>query len=151
MEDFLMFISSVVEESGRTINKSACDQDSKLTVYSLKFKLGLRFDFQRKDGSQAFRQPGPDHPEVRYAFPVTSLMTNVFLNGHPVLQASSQRQFICIFQLTAKSNAPGNGGNADIVWLQLLLNIINGCIALYGRVQSKNELFCFFLFNSVQQ
>ena len=45
-------------------------------------------------------------------------MTYIFFNRHPVLKASGQCHFISIFQLTAKSNSAGNGGNADTVMVE---------------------------------
>ncbi len=81
------------------------------------------------------------------------LMTvcHVAFNRKAVLQAASQRQFICIFQLSAKGNAAGDGGDADRMRLYFFLNIKNSSVALDGWTKRKNNFLHLVFLKAVKE
>lgn len=72
---------------------------------------------------------------------------DIVLNRDAVADAFGQRHLIGIFQLTAKSDAPGDGGDFQREFFQLPADIINGGVALDIRVEGKNQFldvsFCY--------
>src|SRR5687767_8038891 len=80
---------------------------------------------------------------------VLCLVLHIFFNRQAVGNAAGERHFIGVLEFAAKGYAAGDGSDLNGIALQLLLNIINGGIALDVGVQGRNELFCFFPGNAL--
>src|SRR5678815_1884621 len=72
------------------------------------------------------------------------LIAYILFDGQTILKAAGQGHFIGIFELSAECYTSCNGSDMNSCVLQLLLDIIYSCIALYVWIQRKNDLFCFF-------
>lgn len=87
--------------------------------------------------------PGPGSPD--------HLTMQQTINRDPVTDTFSQGHLIRVFQLTAESDAAGDGRDLYRQAFELPADIIYGGIALDIGVEGKNDFFDIFIFDPAYQ
>ena len=109
---YLAFISSVSFNAVRPNNKQICLMKREITSLKVNLKTRVSWIVYRRSNDKC-----------RFTIHDKRLtMRNIAFHRQPVRNRARQRHFIGIFQLSAKGNTPGNGGDFNLEWSQFFLD-----------------------------